>query len=425
MEYTQITLTDWLELKNALKQDILSAKDKINGLKKDFVRIGYRLRQIEDGKLYENDGYMSIAEFAKAECGLSGSDITRFMQINERYSVNGYSEELRPEFLEYGQSKLAAMLALPDGDLQMIEPEASRESIRELGRFNKTEPVQGVADDIRKLIEKFFEKHPDMLNEVFSEPADGQCDIKKLAEVVNPGGNKSFHSGMYFMMMYEDKVVIKKFGETPQDMTWEEFFGITQSVFAEAAAGPKTWQRYFEGENEEKQMAEEIAPAQVDRVNTREEADSEASENEDVPEEIGNGHQVIGHGTPVKKTKEQKYAAEQAKIDKETKEKLEERAQEEKMAHLPSEIKTVRTHEIRLAAGDYDDVLTGRRSFELRKHDADYQEGDELLMQEYKNGEPTGREIKASIEYLLSEHSGLTEGYCLLGITVIVEGADE
>lgn len=248
-EYTQMTLSDWMSLKDALKQDILSAKDKLNGLKKDFVRIGYKLRQIEDGKLYEKDGYKSIAEFAKTECGLTGSDITRFMQINERYSVGGYSEELRPEFLEYGQSKLAAMLALPDTDLQMIEPAASRENIRELGRFNKTEPVAGVADDIRKLIEKFYEEHPEILNEIFSEPADGQGDIKKLIEVVNPGGNRSFKKGLYFLMMYENKIVIKKFGDTPTNMTWEEFFEVTQSIFRDAAAGPETWQNYFGGED--------------------------------------------------------------------------------------------------------------------------------------------------------------------------------
>ena len=85
MEYKQITLTEWLDIKKKLKEGISSARDKINGLKKDFVKIGYLLRKIDDNELYKQDGYKSIAEFAKAECGLSPSDTTRFIQIYKKY----------------------------------------------------------------------------------------------------------------------------------------------------------------------------------------------------------------------------------------------------------------------------------------------------------------------------------------------------
>ena len=41
MEYTQITLNDWMEMKQKLKQELL-------GVKQSFVRIGYALRKIDD-----------------------------------------------------------------------------------------------------------------------------------------------------------------------------------------------------------------------------------------------------------------------------------------------------------------------------------------------------------------------------------------
>ena len=63
MEYVQMTLDDWVQMKQKLKQELL-------GVKQSFVRIGYALRQIDDQKLYEQDGYKSIAEFAQAEYGL-------------------------------------------------------------------------------------------------------------------------------------------------------------------------------------------------------------------------------------------------------------------------------------------------------------------------------------------------------------------
>ena len=225
MEYKQMTLAEWLDIKQKLKQDISSAKDKLNGLKKDFVRIGYLLRKIDDNELYKQDGYKSIAEFAKAECGLSPSDTTRFIQINKKYSIGGNSEELRPEFLEYGQSKLAAMLALPDSDLNMITPQTSREDIRELNRFNKSDPEQGADDDIDQLIRDFY-----ISQELVRKAVTVKDDPKALRELIAPSGSRSFRKGIWFILFHENKINIKKYSGVAKEISWEEFTKITAKV---------------------------------------------------------------------------------------------------------------------------------------------------------------------------------------------------
>lgn len=242
MEYIQMTLDDWVQMKQKLSQELI-------GVKQSFVRIGYVLRQIDDQRLYENDGYKSITEFAKAEYGLEASTTSRFISINREYSIDGYSEHLRPEYTDLGRSQLEEMLKLPDSDRQMIQPEASREDIRELKRFNKTEPAAGVADDISQLIEKFFEDNKDILNEVYSNEFDEES-MNRFAEIVNPAGNRSFKKGLYFMMMYENRVTIKKFGDTPKNMSWWEFYQLMCSIFDEDAAGTRTWQNHFGGDDE-------------------------------------------------------------------------------------------------------------------------------------------------------------------------------
>lgn len=239
-EYTQITLDDWMSMKERLKKDLI-------GVQESFVRIGYTLRQIEEKELYKQDGYKSIAEFAREEYGLNPSTVSRFISINKKYSIDGYSEQLRPEFAQLGSSKLSEMLSLPDGDMEMIKPEATRESIRELKQFTREEPATGVADDLRELIEKFFETNQETLNELFSSEAYTTGEVEKLVEIVNPSGNKTFKKGLYFLMMYEHEIKIKKFGQNPQTMTWAEFFSVTQEIFGEAAAGHNTWQNYFGG----------------------------------------------------------------------------------------------------------------------------------------------------------------------------------
>lgn len=220
-----MTLAEWLDIKQKLKQNISSAKDKLNGLKKDFVRIGYLLRKIDDNELYRQDGYKSIAEFAKAECGLSPSDTTRFIQINKKYSIGGNSEELRPEFLEYGQSKLAAMLALPDTDLNMITPQTSREDIRELNRFNKSVPDPGANSDIEQLIRDFY-----ISQELVRKAVAVKNNVKELRELIAPSGSRSFRKSKWFIMFHENKISVKEYAGIAKEMSWEEFTKITAKV---------------------------------------------------------------------------------------------------------------------------------------------------------------------------------------------------
>ena len=113
MDYVQMTLDEWVEMKQKLKEELL-------GVTQSFVRIGFALRQIDDQKLYERDGYKSVAEFAEKECGLNSTTTSRFMSINREYSVDGYSDRLRPEFAGLGRSQLEEMLKLPEEDRSMI-----------------------------------------------------------------------------------------------------------------------------------------------------------------------------------------------------------------------------------------------------------------------------------------------------------------
>ena len=240
-QFHQMTITEWMDMKKKLAQEL-------QNVTMGFVRIGYALRKIDDGKLYAQDGYSSVAEFAKAEYGLEGSAVSRFMAINRKYSIGGYSERLRPEFIGLGQSKLSEMLALPDEDLGMIRPEMAREDIRELKRFEKTEPEAGVAEDIFQLFEEFFRADPEAVREIYSDPDDPQtpCGPEDLKEIINPSGSRSFRKGMYFVAFYDQDIKVKKFGEQqPRTLSWEDLHRIIRAIFAESADGACTYGNHF------------------------------------------------------------------------------------------------------------------------------------------------------------------------------------
>jgi hypothetical protein len=272
-EYTQLTLDDWLAMKESLKRDLI-------GVQESFVRIGYTLRKIEEQKLYKNDGYETVTEFAKAEYGLSTSTISRFMSINRKFSIDGYSDRLRPEYAQMGSSKLSEMLSLPDADLEMVRPEMTKADIRELKHFNKEEPVPEAADSLEKLVWKFFEANAAIAKELEQSEAYADGEAEKMVEIVNPAGVKTFRAGLYYMAMYENDIQIKQFGKQPQKMSWAEFFTIAKKIFESAEWHQRTQEEeYPKTETQEKAEKNPIAPAQIKKperpVNTEAEPVSE------------------------------------------------------------------------------------------------------------------------------------------------------
>lgn len=250
MEYMQMTLNDWLEMKQSLEREL-------SNLKTGFIRVGYVLRKIDDSKGYEQDGYKSVAEFAKAEYGLSASTVSRFMAINEKFSLDGYSERLDPKYIGFRQSIMGEMLGLPDQDIDLVTPETSRQDVRELKQFNKQEPEKGIADDLRNLIETYFRENSDELNELYNNPGT------PTQEILNPSGNKVYRKGMYMMFFYTDCVKTKKFGGATDAYNWGEFRELIDSVFS-SSAGQDTYGNYFGiPQQAEAPETEEPKPAEV------------------------------------------------------------------------------------------------------------------------------------------------------------------
>lgn len=73
-------------------------------------------------------------------------------------------------------------------------------------------------------------------------------------------------------------------------------------------------------------------------------------------------------------------------------------------------------HSLKIWPVYYDDVASGKKTFEVRKDDRNYQVGDVLLLSEWNGEGNTGRSGNFEIVYILRNSSLLLEGYCVLGI---------
>lgn len=124
------------------------------------------------------------------------------------------------------------------------------------------------------------------------------------------------------------------------------------------------------------------------------------------------------------KTDEQRYSEEQDAIDRETKKKLREMEQEEKMQSLPSDTQETgqKVHQIRLAKPYFDDVANGIKTFELQKNDRGYKKSDILEMMEFADGKNTGRMVKVLVTYILEDYTGIEDGYCIMATKLMKDG---
>lgn len=116
-------ISNYEQLKTALNTELKSAAIS-------FVRIGYLLKTARDTDLLKDTQYSDVNQFAAGEFGLDKSQVSRFMAINDRFSIGGYSEHLEDKYAEYGSSKLSIMLTLPDSINEQLSPDYSKSDIQ-------------------------------------------------------------------------------------------------------------------------------------------------------------------------------------------------------------------------------------------------------------------------------------------------------
>lgn len=186
-------------------QEFKAATDReVYNQAEGFVRLGYLLRRAEDTEILAESGYKSVVEFARAEYGLTETYVSRYININTRYSEGGYSDRLMERFQGFGLAKLADMLTLPDEVVEALPVEATRAQIQEVKREVAQErqvsdleilmePLGGEEDILTKTLREYY-RDPDKIGEyqavhaALGEPGE-EARAKRLYDAMAPAGN--------------------------------------------------------------------------------------------------------------------------------------------------------------------------------------------------------------------------------------------
>ena len=166
-------ITTYGEAKDIIRKDLES-------MSKKFITIGYYLKYIRDKKLYIQDGFESIWEFAQDTYGISKSTCSRWIHMNDKFSEGGNSPELRQEFASFGKSQLQEMLYLDDKQIEQAKPEMTAKEIREIRKpQNQEENLKG-----QMHIEDYPEILPEEVQEkeetILKKPSEQEREYLKL-----------------------------------------------------------------------------------------------------------------------------------------------------------------------------------------------------------------------------------------------------
>lgn len=81
-------------------------------------------------------------------------------------------------------------------------------------------------------------------------------------------------------------------------------------------------------------------------------------------------------------------------------------------------------HNLKILPEYFDAIVSGKKTFEVRFKDRDYQVDDILLLQEWVDGQYTGRSLEAKVTYLLDNPRYCKEGYVIMSINRLYNNYD-
>lgn len=267
------------EVMENVKRTAFDAK----ALAEDFIIMGYLLAEAEETDILKGSDCKSMGEFAKKYYGIDKSTASRFININKRYSVGGNSRQLDPKYSNFGYTKLAEMLTLPETITEEISPELTRSEIRaikaevdeekkisdiEVMLEEKDEGVEAEDTLLGKLIYQIGHEHQDIFERLWKAVNVDCAETKVLNSALAPTGIATIScripgTGRYMLSINEDEKIKTMFlrDNSKEEFTWEELQQVAVALLkTDAPNWKETYRNIYNEEIPEEKP--EVAPAQ-------------------------------------------------------------------------------------------------------------------------------------------------------------------
>lgn len=217
---------DEIRVTESLDEMTIIIKALLNDIAESFISVGFYLKKTEQDELYKQAGYRNIWEYAKDTFGIGRSTASRFMDINTKYSIGGFSPQIDDKWRGYGSSKLTEMLGLPEEIQEAIPTEATVKDIREAKRIIReteahyddqmelcdiAQEEQQETDWMVELAREYFKDGKEAFQKLLDwerKDPDGSDIARELLAILNPTKFKMIRLEYANIMMTEHAIKV-------------------------------------------------------------------------------------------------------------------------------------------------------------------------------------------------------------------------
>lgn len=218
-------------------------RENFQGAAKSFIAIGFYLKHLKEDELYKEGNYQNIWECAQAEFGLSQSVASRYMNMNDAFSIDGNTPLLDDKYNDFNKSQLQEMLALPEDKREEIKAIQTVNEIRNIAKQEKE-----VKEPSEKEIRFFYDSH---VKEMDYESRETLKD--RLKDKYRKAGG---YDGIIDYSGSARGITINKADE----ITWSQLVKLIQQYIPKAPIDRKHTDNSLEGEQLPGQMCVEDYP---------------------------------------------------------------------------------------------------------------------------------------------------------------------
>ncbi len=305
-----------------------------------FVRIGYLLKKARDEDILKDSGYPDIYVYANTKFGLDKSQVSRFIRINDRFSIGGYSKQLGLKYEGFKYSKLSIMLTLPDEINEELSPEYSKSEINAIKTEYEAEQkisdmevmmedAEGIPDEfIAAVVKELNDEHPEPVTNfhescVMAEKLNILPETVDVKEAFMPDGDRTYNiripgQGRFMVNMKDAGITIVNMRATDEKsaLSWDEFHEALK-----ADMETRTFKIVEEEKPEKKERPKKVEPSkpkkEVAPVQQEEKPEEPAEiQNEKTPERLSEDDvEIVGQSTDNVAQEDEEEAVEEPGIE--------------------------------------------------------------------------------------------------------------
>lgn len=121
-------------------------KSDMTNVARSCVSVGFHLKAIRDMELFRDAGYDTLWDYAADQFGISKSSASRYMEINDRFSIGGNTPMLQREYKDFSKSQLQEMISLSPEQARKVTAKTTVKQIREMKTPKKKVEEQAVVE---------------------------------------------------------------------------------------------------------------------------------------------------------------------------------------------------------------------------------------------------------------------------------------